>query len=167
MSVRAGMEPADVCAAAADRMPEIHLRTRREMSAGRTRDRRLEPIRHDRPQRDTELQRRHAAPISFPVLPGTIGPEVIDIRDAVRQDRQVHLRPGLPVDRRLRVDDHLHRRRQGRAALPRLPDRAARACSATSSRSAICCCSGELPNAKQKAEFVHMRHACTRWCTSR
>ena len=46
--------------------------------------------------------------------------------DAVRQDRQVHLRPGFPVDRVLRLRDHLHRRRQGRAAVPRLPDRAAR-----------------------------------------
>ena len=46
--------------------------------------------------------------------------------DAVRQDRQVHLRPGLPVDCVVQLDDHLHRRRQGRAALPRLPDRGAR-----------------------------------------
>ena len=46
--------------------------------------------------------------------------------DAVRQDRQVHLRPGLPVDRLVQFDDHLHRRRQGRAPLPRLSDRGAR-----------------------------------------
>ena len=45
---------------------------------------------------------------------------------AVRQDRQVHLRPGLHVDRVVQLDDHLHRRRQGRAPLPRLSDRGAR-----------------------------------------
>ena len=40
--------------------------------------------------------------------------------------RRLHLRPRLHLDRLLRERDHLHRRRQGRAALPRLPDRAAR-----------------------------------------
>ena len=45
---------------------------------------------------------------------------------ALRQDRHVHLRPGLPVDGELPLDDHLHRRRRGRAAVPRLSDRAAR-----------------------------------------
>ena len=45
---------------------------------------------------------------------------------ALREDRQVHLRPGIHVDRRVQLDDHLHRRRQGRAPLSRLPDRGAR-----------------------------------------
>ena len=58
---------------------------------------------------------------------------------ALRADRQVHLRPGLPVDRVVQLDHHLHRRRQGRAAVPRLPDRAARGATATSSTPATCC----------------------------
>ena len=53
--------------------------------------------------------------------------------------RRLHLRPGLHLDRLLRERDHLHRRRQGRAALPRLPDRAARREVDTSSRSPTCC----------------------------
>ncbi len=64
--------------------------------------------------------------MTFPILKGTIGPDVIDIRTLVRQDREVHLRPGIPVHRRLQFDDHLHRRRQGRAPVPRLSDRGAR-----------------------------------------
>ena len=44
---------------------------------------------------------------------------------ALRRRRRLHLRSRLHLDRLLRERDHLHRRRQGRAALPRLPDRAA------------------------------------------
>ena len=64
--------------------------------------------------------------VTFPVLAGSVGPGRHRHPHAVRQDRQVHVRPGLPVDRVLQLDDHLHRRRQGRAAVPRLPDRGAR-----------------------------------------
>ncbi len=46
-------------------------------------------------------------------------------RQALRPDRRLHLRSRLHLDRQLRVEDHLHRRRRGRAALSRLPDRAA------------------------------------------
>ena len=41
-------------------------------------------------------------------------------------NRLLHLRPGFHVHRQLLVENHLHRRRQGRTALSRLPDRAAR-----------------------------------------
>ena len=76
---------------------------------------------------------------------------------ALRPDRQVHLRPGLPVDGVVRFRDHLHRRRQGRAALPRLSDRAAGARTATSSRSATCCSTASCPTQKQKDDFVAPR----------
>ncbi len=46
--------------------------------------------------------------------------------DALREDGKVHLRPGIHVDRRVQFDDHLHRRRQGRASVSRLSDRGAR-----------------------------------------
>ena len=62
----------------------------------------------------------------FPVYDGTIGPEVRRHRQALRRDRDVHLRPRLHLDRQLRVQDHLHRRRRGHPALSRLSDRAAR-----------------------------------------
>ena len=45
-------------------------------------------------------------------------------QQALRRNRHVHLRPGLHLDRQLRVQDHLHRRRSGRAAVPRRADRA-------------------------------------------
>src|SRR5437879_4656148 len=45
--------------------------------------------------------------------------------DALRKNGAIHLRPGVPVHRELQLEDHLHRRRRGRAALPRLSDRAA------------------------------------------
>ena len=76
----------------------------------------------------------------FPILSGTVGPDVVDIAQAVRPDRDVHLRSGLHLDRR--------------AASPRSPiSTAMPACceyrgypieqlaeKATSSRPAICCC---------------------------
>ena len=69
----------------------------RRQQAGRARG----EARHHRPERRRHLQ-------------------------ALRPDRDVHLRSRLHLDRELRVRDHLHRRRRGRAALSRLPDRAAR-----------------------------------------
>ena len=47
-------------------------------------------------------------------------------RQALRPDGHVHLRSGLHLDREHGIQDHLHRRRRGRAALPRLSDRPAR-----------------------------------------
>ena len=63
--------------------------------------------------------------VTFPVLSGTDRAGRHRHPHAVRQDRQVHLRPGLPVDRVVQFGDHLHRRRQGRAPVPRLSDRGA------------------------------------------
>ncbi len=64
--------------------------------------------------------------VDLPVFKGTIGPEVIDIRKLYGQTGHVHVRPRLHVDGGVQFDDHVHRRRQGRAAVSRLPDRAAR-----------------------------------------
>ena len=44
---------------------------------------------------------------------------------ALRDDRRLHLRPRLHLDRKLRAQDHLHRRRRGRPAASRLSDRPA------------------------------------------
>ena len=64
--------------------------------------------------------------ITFPILQGHRRAGRDRHPDALRQDRQVHLRPGLHVDRRVQLDDHVHRRRQGRAPVSRLSDRGAR-----------------------------------------
>ena len=56
---------------------------------------------------------------------GSVGPYVFDIWQALRPDRDVHLRSRLHLDGELRIQDHLHRRRRGHPALSRLSDRAA------------------------------------------
>ena len=69
---------------------------------------------HERPHREPDLLRRFTVDhLSDPERERGTGRDRHP--DALRQDRQVHLRPGLPVDRVVQLDDHLHRRRQGRA----------------------------------------------------
>ena len=69
------------------------------------------------------------------------------------------LRPGVHEHGRLQEPDHLHRRRQGHPALPRLPDRAARRAERLprdrlpDSRSASC------RRQKQLDEWTHADHA--------
>ncbi len=63
-------------------------------------DRASAPLGHDRPQGDGH--------------PKTL-----------RRPRRLHLRSRLHRDGKLRIEDHLYRRRRGRAALSRLPDRGA------------------------------------------
>ena len=46
---------------------------------------------------------------SFPIYDGTIGPSVMDISKLYNQAEYIHVRPGLYLDRELRVQDHLHR----------------------------------------------------------
>ncbi len=66
------------------------------------------------------------AAVAFPVLPGTIGPEVIDIRALYGKSGMFTYDPGFMSTAACTLDDHLHRRRQGRIALSRLSDRTAR-----------------------------------------
>ena len=63
--------------------------------------------------------------LELPIYQGTHRPRRHRHPPALHRRRRLHLRPRLHLDRLLRERDHLHRRRQGRAALPRLPDRAA------------------------------------------
>ena len=74
--------------------------------------------------------------------------------------------PGFHVDRQLHVEDHVHRRRRGRAAVSRLPDRAA--------RDAVRLPGGLLPAAARRAAERRAEgkssitpSRATRWCTSR
>ena len=96
---------------------------------------------------------------SFRVLSGHDRPGRGRHPHAVRQDRACSPTTRASCRPRLQLGDHLHRRRQGRAAVPRLPDRAARACTATSSRSATCCSTASCRRATQKEEFDRRRHA--------
>jgi hypothetical protein len=64
--------------------------------------------------------------MELPIYKGTIGPEVIDIRKLYGQTGKFTYDPGFLSTASCNSADHLHRRRQGRAAVPRLPDRAAR-----------------------------------------
>ena len=62
----------------------------------------------------------------LPITDGTIrAPELRQIKVARRRLRADVLRPGVPEHRLLPQRDHLDRRRQGRALVPRHPDRAA------------------------------------------
>ena len=60
---------------------------------------------------------------SFPLYEGTIGPEVMDVSKLYSQAGIFTYDPGFTSTAQLRVQDHLYRRRRGRAALSRLSDR--------------------------------------------
>ena len=62
----------------------------------------------------------------LPVIVGTEGEKAIDIRKLRDASGRDHARPRLRQHRLVQQRDHLHRRRQGHPALPRLPDRGAR-----------------------------------------
>ena len=63
---------------------------------------------------------------SLPLIDGTIGPSVADIRKLYGDLGHLHLRSRLRRHRIVREQDHLHRWRRRRAAVSRLSDRAAR-----------------------------------------
>ena len=63
--------------------------------------------------------------IELPIYKGSIGPDVIDIRKLYAQTGMFTYDPGFLSTASCQSTHHLHRRRQGRAAVPRLPDRAA------------------------------------------
>ena len=99
---------------------------------------------------------------------GHARPDVVDITHALPGHRLLHLRPGLHLDGELRVEDHLHRRRQGRscsiAAIPSISSPR----TAPSSRPATCCSMASCRR-RSSTRLVHAQassHA-TPWCTSR
>ena len=76
--------------------------------------------------------------------------------DSDRPGRAAELRPGVPEHGVLPQRHHVHRRRQGHSALPRLPDRAARGARRASSRSRGCCATASS----------RRRASTTRGCTT-
>ena len=91
----------------------------------------------------------------LPIKKGTIGPDVIDIATFYQETGVLHLRPRLHLDRELRVEDHLHRRRQGHPALSRLSDRPAGRDTAPSWRPATSCSTASCRRAAQYEDFEH------------
>ena len=67
-----------------------------------------------------------AAPINFPVLPGTIGPEVIDIRALYAKTGKFTYDPGFLSTAACASTITYIDGDKGELAVPRLPDRAAR-----------------------------------------
>ena len=63
--------------------------------------------------------------LDLAVISGTVGPDVIDIRKLYAQTGKFTYDPGFTSTASVRQRDHLYRRRRGRAAPPRLPDRPA------------------------------------------
>ena len=93
-------------------------------SAGR-RNRGLDHGREDRRQHQDRQAHRRQQELYLPDLRGHDRPVGDRHRQALRRGRDVHLRSRLHLDRKLRVQDHLYRRRRGHPALSRLSDRAA------------------------------------------
>ena len=83
---------------------------------------------------------------------------------ALRRDRRLHLRSRLHLDRQLREQDHLHRRRRGRAVYRGYPIEQL-AENADFLEVCYLLLNGELPTAAQKKEF-DTTSPITRCCTS-
>jgi O-antigen/teichoic acid export membrane protein len=78
---------------------------------------------------------------------------------STRRLRADDLRPGVHEHRVVPQRDHLHRRRQGHPALPRLPDRAARRASRLP-RDRLPDLFGELPTARSSTAWTRTRSRC-------
>jgi hypothetical protein len=63
---------------------------------------------------------------NLPMRKATLGPAVVDISTLYQDTGPLHLRPQLHLDGKLRVEDHVHRLRQGGRTLSRLSDRTTR-----------------------------------------
>ena len=79
-----------------------------------------------RPARPTRSLRVGDREVELPIVRGTEGDDAIDIGRLRGETGTDHLRPRLRQHRRVHERRHLPRRRGGRPALSRLPDRAAR-----------------------------------------
>jgi citrate synthase len=91
--------------------------------------------------------------MELPIYKGSIGPDVIDIRKLYAQTGKFTYDPGFLSHRELQLHHHLHRRRQGRAAVPRLPDRAAGATQCDFLDTCYLLLYGDLPNVQQQGDF--------------
>ena len=96
--------------------------------------------------------------IQLPIVRGTEGERAIDIRKLRDETGLITLDPGYGNTGSCRERDHLHRRREGHPALPRLPDRGARR-EEHVPRGRLAADHGELPTRQQLDEFTHVDHA--------
>ena len=86
----------------------------------------LDHGREDRRQHQTRPADDRQSELFVPDLRGNDRPVGRRHLQALRPGRHLHLRSGLHLDRQLRVQDHLYRRRRRHPALSRLSDRADR-----------------------------------------
>ena len=96
---------------------------RRSISRPSCGDRRKQHDRQATTKAATCRRRRRQAGPSFPVLEGTLGPDVIDVRKLYGQTGMFTYDPGFTSTASCSSQDHLHRRRRGRPAASRLHDR--------------------------------------------
>ena len=111
------------------------------------------------------LQHRRQGRSTLPVVAATEGNDGFDDLEAAEGDRPRHPRPGFVNTASCHVGDHLHRRRRGHPALPRLPDRAAGRAVHASSRSSYLLIYGELPTPAAAGRLRRPGSAGTRCCT--
>ena len=123
---------------------------------------------HDGPghQQPPQLTFGDKTPRPADLLRPTVGPDVIDIRRLYADGDVFTYDPGFTSTGRLRKRHHLHRRRQGRAALPRLSDRAAGREVAPISRSATCCSTASC-RPPRSSTISRTASPATPCCTSR
>ena len=104
-----------------------------------------------------------AARARFPRPSGNAGLDVSTAAQGHRSRRRSTTASSTP--RPATVGDHLHRRRRGHPALPRLPDRAARARSRRSSRWRTCSSTASCPTADRARRLRRAASSGTRCCT--
>ena len=86
----------------------------------------ISPSKKAAASQDTVTLTDNGTATELPLLSGTVGPKVIDIRSLYAETGHFTYDPGYTSTGQLRIQDHLYRRRQGRAAASRLSDRGAR-----------------------------------------
>ena len=104
------------------------------------------------------------ASIDLELRHGTAGPNAIDITPLFHKANLFTYDPGFVLNRQLRQHDHLHRRRRGHPAVPRLPDRAAGRAQRPFIEVAYLLLYGELPTRPQLGRVRPRRHASHACC---
>ena len=106
---------------------------------------------------DTDRQHRPPRAATSPIrlLDGSVGPDVIDIRKLYAETGMFTYDPGFTSTASLPERDHLHRRRRGHPAPPRLSDRPARRAIVASWKSPTCCSTATCRARPKLDEFIY------------
>ena len=103
--------------------------------------------------------------LDLPLVKATEGNDGYDVSKLLKETGNVTLDTGFVNTASCTQRHHLHRRRRGHPALPRLPDRAAGREVDASSRSSYLLIYGELPTADRARRLRPAASAGTRCCT--